>query len=216
MPVLISENVSVPRLIILRGSPAVGKTTISKKIIQIDSAKKKTHIPVDDFQLYDARPMCKDREKLGIRNAAVLSKNFLLEGFDVIVDYVFDDIEDQKNFLEFIFSEKLGKLDRVYVQQFYLDAPIEKVVTRNKSRKGKRGEYMNMPLLRKLHERISKTKGLIEHEVVIDSTKYSPKQCARFIISNNQAYRNNEILETVKLPDKDLARALEKDDEDEE
>ena len=158
--------------------------------------------------------MCKDREKLGIRNAAVLSKNFLLEGFDVIVDYVFDDIEDEKEFIKFILGEKLGKLDLIYVQQFYLDAPIEKVVTRNKSRKGKRGEYMNMPLLRKLHERISKTKGLLEHEFVIDTTKYSPKQCARYIISNNKAYKNDEVLETVKLPEKDMARALEEDNED--
>ena len=31
MPVLVNETVSVPRLIILRGSPAVGKSTISKK-----------------------------------------------------------------------------------------------------------------------------------------------------------------------------------------
>lgn len=126
MPVIMSEGVEVPRLIILRGSPAVGKSTIASKVASLNSAKKKTHIAVDNFQKYDLRPMSKDREKLAIRNAALLTKNFLLEGFDVVVDYVFDEPVDQEVFMNFIFSEKLGELDTIYVQQFYLDAPIEK------------------------------------------------------------------------------------------
>lgn len=211
MPVLINENVEVPRLIILRGSPAVGKSTIASKVASLNSAKKKTHIAVDNFQTYDLRPMSKDREKLAIRNSALLAKNFLLEGFDVVVDYVFDDVEDQRQFMDFIFGDKLGTLDTIYVQQFYLDAPIEKIVKRNQSRSGKRGEYMNVPLLRKLYARTSETKGMIEHEVILDTTKYSAKQCAKYILSYKEAYKNDETLETVQLPEKDLARALEED-----
>ena len=135
MPVLMNENMEVPRLIILRGSPAVGKSTIASKVASLNSAKKKTHIAIDNFQTYDLRPMSKDREKLAIRNAALLVKNFLLEGFDVVADYVFDDIEDQRQFMDFIFGDQLGTLDTIYVQQFYLDAPIEKIVKRNQSRK---------------------------------------------------------------------------------
>ena len=41
MPVLTSEGIEVPRLIILRGSPAVGKTTIASKVASLDSAKKR-------------------------------------------------------------------------------------------------------------------------------------------------------------------------------
>lgn len=211
MPVLMNENVEVPRLIILRGSPAVGKSTIASKVASLNSAKKKTHIAVDNFQTYDLRPMSKDREKLAIRNSALLAKNFLLEGFDVVVDYVFDDVEDQRQFMDFIFGDKLGTLDTIYVQQFYLDAPIEKIVKRNQSRSGKRGEYMNVPLLRKLYVRTSETKGMIEHEVILDTTKYSAKQCAKYILSYKEAYKNDETLETVQLPEKDLARALEED-----
>ncbi len=155
--------------------------------------------------------MSKDREKLAIRNAALLVKNFLLEGFDVVADYVFDDIEDQRQFMDFIFGDQLGTLDTIYVQQFYLDAPIEKIVKRNQSRSGKRGEYMNVPLLRKLYARTSETKGMIEHEVILDTTKYSAKQCAKYILSYRDAYKNNETLENVLLPEKDLARALEED-----
>lgn len=211
MPVLMNENVEVPRLIILRGAPAVGKSTIASKVASLNSAKKKTHIVVDNFQTYDLRPMSKDREKLAIRNSALLAKNFLLEGFDVVVDYVFDDVEDQRQFMDFIFGDKLGMLDTIYVQQFYLDAPIDKIVKRNQSRSGKRGEYMNVPLLRKLYARTSETKGMIEHEVILDTTKYSAKQCAKYILSYKEAYKNDETLETVQLPEKDLARALEED-----
>ena len=211
MPVLMNENVEVPRLIILRGSPAVGKSTIASKVASLNSAKKKTHIAVDNFQTYDLRPMSRDREKLAIRNSALLAKNFLLEGFDVVVDYVFDDVEDQRQFMDFIFGDKLGTLDTIYVQQFYLDAPIEKILKRNQSRSGKRGEYMNVPLLRKLYARTSETKGIIEHEVILETTKYSAKQCAKYILSYKEAYKNDEILETVQLPEKDLARALEEE-----
>ena len=212
MPVIMSEGVEVPRLIVLRGSPAVGKSTVASKIASLNSARKKTHIAVDNFQLYDLRPMSKDREKLAIRNAALLAKNFLLEGFDVVVDYVFDEPADQEVFMNFIFGDQLGKLDTIYVQQFYLDAPIEKIVKRNQSRNGKRGEYMNVPLLRKLYAKTSETKGAIKHEVIIDTTKYSAKQCAKVILSNREAYKNDQVLETVSLPEKDLARALEEDE----
>lgn len=211
MPVKISEGLEVPRLIILRGSPAVGKSTIASKVASLNSAKKKTYIAIDNFQLYDLRPMSKNREKLAIKNAALLTKSFLLEGFDAVVDYVFDELEDQEMFMNFIFSDQLGKLDTIYVQQFYLDAPIEKIIKRNQSRSGKRGEYMNVPLLRKLYEKTSKTKGLIEHEVVIDTTKYSAKQCAKYILSNCEAFKNNQVYETVLLPEKDIARALEEE-----
>lgn len=208
MPVITKNNEEVPRLIIIRGAPAVGKSTIAKKVAALNSAKKKTYLAVDNFQTYDLRTMSKDREKLAIRNAALLTKNFLLEGFDTVVDYVFDDIDDLKKFIEFIFSDTLGKIDTIYVQEFYLDAPIEQIVKRNQSRSGKRGEYMNTALLKKLYAKTSATKGLLAHEAVIDTTRYSAKQCARYILSNQEAYQNNLTLETVQLPLKDLERSL--------
>ena len=209
MPVIINKNIEVPRLIILRGSPAVGKSTIASKVASLNSAKKKALITVDNFQLYDLRPMSKSREKLAIKNSAVLTKNFLLEGFDVVVEYVFDDVEDHKNFVDIILNDTLGKLDTIYFQSFYLDAPIEKIIKRNQSRSGKRGEYMNVALLRKIYARVSDTKGIIETEIFIDTTKYSAKQCARYILSFSKAYKNNENLEEISLPEKDLLRALE-------
>ena len=210
MPVLLENDITAPRLIILRGSPAVGKSTVAKKLAALNSAKKKAYVPVDDFQLYDLRKPSLDREHLAIKNAAILTKNFLLNGFDVVLDYVFDHIEDEIEFCDFLFSASIDSFkEDIFVQKFYLDAPMEKVIKRNQSRSGKRGEYMNAPLLRKLYQRVSETKGQIPGEVIIDTTPLSAKQCARFILSYTSAEKNNISPVTITLPEKDAARSLE-------
>lgn len=210
MPVLLNNvETEVPRLIILRGSPGVGKSTIASKVAALNSAKKKTYIPIDTIQHMDMRKPCKNKEKLGIKNGAVLAKSFLLEGFDVVVDYVFDEVEDEISFLDFVLGDIMGKIDECYVQLFYLDAHIEKVVKRNQSRSGKRGEYMSVPLLRKLYAKTSDTKGSIPNEIIFDTTPYSAKQCARFILSYGKALKNGKELVDIKLPEKDMQRALD-------
>lgn len=207
MPVLDNEGNSYSRLIILRGSPAVGKTTISKKIASMDSAKKKARIPVDDFQLYDARKPCISREKFAIRNAAILTKSFLLEDYDVVVDYVFDDLKDEDEFMSLLFGDTLGKLKDVYVQKFYLDAPLEKVLKRNQSRSGKRGEYMSVTLLRKLYAKTDLTKGKDKNEIIIDTTALGVEKCARYILSYSKAYKNDLEYVDIILPQKDIEKA---------
>jgi thymidylate kinase len=92
---------------------------------------------------------------------------------------------------------------------FYLDAPIEKVVKRNQSRSGKRGEYMNTALLRKLYEKVSRTKGNVSNEIIIDTTNLSAKQTARSIVSCTEAMLNGVDIVSIMLPDADIARSLE-------
>lgn len=208
MPVLDNEGNSYPRLMILRGSPAIGKTTISKKIASMNSAKKKAHIPVDNFQLYDFRKPCLSREKFAIRNAAILTKSFLLEEFDVVVDYVFDDLEDEYNFMSFLFGDTIGHLKDVYVQKFYLDAPLEKVIKRNQSRSGKRGEYMSVPLLRKLYAKTDLTKGKAKNEIIVDTSSIGVEKCARYILSYTKAYKNDVDCVDIILPQKDMGRTF--------
>lgn len=206
------ETVLVPRLMILRGSPGVGKSTVSSKVCAINSAKKKTYISVDAMQHMDLRTQSKNKEKLGIKNAGLLAQSFLSEGFDVVLDYVFDETADLDGLISAI-REGLSKADvRFYLQIFYLDAPIERVVKRNQSRSGKRGEYMNTALLRKLYQKIEQTKGTVPHETIIDTAPLSAKQTARVVVSCPVALLNGEDLVTVVLPDADVARALERDD----
>ncbi|MCQ2468762.1 MAG: AAA family ATPase [Ruminococcus sp.] len=207
-----NEEVFVPRLIILRGSPGVGKSTISSKICALNSAKKKTLISVDAMQHLDLRTPSKNKEKLGIKHSAMLASSFLAEGFDVVIDYVFDDINDLNNVIDLINNSHNNSL-HYYLQVFFLDAPIEKVVKRNQSRSGKRGEYMNTSLLRKLYERVSISKGTVPYEFIINTAPLSAKQTARAILSCSQAYVNgyaSELID-VKLPEADIKRALEEE-----
>lgn len=207
MPAIGTDGDFHPRFIIVRGSPGIGKSTISSKIVSLNSAKKKSHLIIDNFQLLDGRAPCKDKEKLAIRNAALIAKNMLLEGFDVVAEYVFDDLEDLEYFTSKV-SEAAPKVE-FYLQRFYLDAPLEKVIKRNQSRSGKRGEYMNAPLLRKLYGAVSKTRGAVDGEIVFDTTLYSAKQSAKYILSYVEAFRNGTERVTMTLPAKDMERSLE-------
>jgi len=215
MPVIEMVNqeiVLIPRLMILRGSPGVGKSTVSSKVCAINSAKKKTYISVDAMQHMDLRAQSKNKEKLGIKNAGLLAQSFLSEGFDVVLDYVFDETEDLTTLVDSICDGLAKTSIRFYLQMFYLDAPIERVVKRNQSRSGKRGEYMNTALLRKLYNKVELTKATVPHEIIINTTSLSAKQTARTIISCNKALLNGIDPMDVVLPEVDVARALESDD----
>ncbi len=214
MPVLTEEGIECPRLIILRGSPAIGKTTLAKKIASMNPAKKKAHIPVDDFQLYDARKPSLMRERFAIRNAAILTKSFLLEDFDAVVDYVFDNIEDEEGFMSLILGDEFGKLNDIYVQKFYLDASLETVLKRNQSRRGKRGEYMAIPLLKKLYAKTDITKGKVKNEVVLDTSDWGVEKTARLVLSYDKAYKNDEEFANVIFSQKNTKESQEVESED--
>ena len=206
------ESVYIPRLIILRGSPGVGKSTISKSINKINSATKKTYISVDAMQHLDLRNPSKNKEKLGIKNAAILATSFLEEGFDVVMDYVFDEPKDIENVVNIIRSGMDKAKFNFFMQIFYLDAPLDKVIKRNQSRSGKRGEYMNTALLKKLHAKVDSTKGSITSEVIIDTSPLSAKQTARTIISSAIGKMNGVEQVDVSLTEDDMNRALDLDD----
>lgn len=205
-----NSEILVPRLIVLRGSPGIGKSTVTSKVCALNSAKKKTAISVDAMQHIDLRKPSKDKEKLGIKHSALLTKSFLSEGFDVVLDYVFDDITDLQNVIDYIKNSSESKV-HFYLQMFYLDAPVEKVVKRNQSRSGKRGEYMNTALLRKLYQKVSATKGTIENEIILDTSDLSAKQTARTILSCSTALLDANTLVEVELPEEDAKRALADD-----
>ncbi len=129
-----------------------------------------------------------------------------------VLDYVFDETDDLDELVKSI-HEDLAKANiRFYLQMFYLDAPIERVVKRNQSRSGKRGDYMNTALLRKLYQKVEKTKGTVPHEMIIDTAPLSAKQTARAIVSCSEALLNGNNLVNIVLPEADAKRALESDD----
>lgn len=202
-----NSEILVPRLIVLRGSPGIGKSTVTSKVCALNSAKKKTTISVDAMQHIDLRKPSKDKEKLGIKHSALLTRSFLSEGFDVVLDYVFEDTADLQKVIDYIKNDSESTV-HFYLQMFYLDAPIEKVVKRNQSRSGKRGEYMNTALLRKLYQKVSATKGTVENEIILDTSDLSAKQTARTILSCSMAVRDGIVPVEVELPEEDAKRAL--------
>lgn len=215
MPVYIhsdEKEICLPRLMIVRGSPGIGKSTVSKAINKINSAAKKTYVSVDAMQHLDLRSPSRNRERLGVKNAALLAASFLEEGFDVVVDYVFDMEEDYNDLLSKIREYCIHRTVDYFLQTFFLDAPLEKVLKRNQSRSGKRGEYMNTALLKKLYAKVSEKRGQFAGEQIIDTSSLSPKQTARTIISCAEGHINGTEAATLDLCDADKARALETED----
>jgi predicted kinase len=175
----------VPRVIIVRGAPGVGKTEIARKTASLLKARKKARIPIDFLQDFDMRGPSKDKMKLGVYHAAVITRSYVREGFDVVIDYVFDVPEDLEFFVDKVFRSNTGPTAPCVIQIFYLTAPLEIVSKRNQSR----DLVMNKSLLAKLYKACEKSKGATCGEIVIDTARRSIKQVAKMILQERTALR---------------------------
>ena len=164
-------------LIILRGSPAVGKTSISKKILSLNHNPKIAYIPIDEIQDFDKSKAINRKEELGIQHAGLLARNFLKNGYSVLIEYSFNTATQERELLDFILNENYES--SILTKLFYLDATYAEIVKRNANRDG---GPMKSTLLKKLYERLSETRGKLEGEVILDTTKHSAKQCAKIIL----------------------------------
>lgn len=172
---------TVPRVMILRGPAAVGKTAVARKLSSLLSGAKRAYIAIDELQHFDLRRVSRDKLKLGVYHAAVLCRSFVREGFDVVVDYVFD--QDLEFFIEKIFRSHVSKLAPCVVQIFYLDASFEVLERRNKERESPmRGE-----VLRELYEACDSAKGGYPGETVIQTDKLSVKSTAMRLLAAQKA-----------------------------
>ena len=176
-----SKCTKIPRVIIIHGTPGTGKTTIAQKVSSLLPGSKKAYIPIDSIQHLDLRNASNDKFKLGIFHTAIICRSFIQEGFDIIVDYVFD--QDLDFFVDKLFRSHASKLPECRVQICYVDAEFEMIKKRNKERK----DSMSLVILKKLYETCEKTKGKFPGEIVIDTTKLSPKASAKTIIENTVA-----------------------------
>lgn len=184
----------VPRVIIIRGTPGTGKSTVAQKVVHLlKGTTKKAYIPIDDLQHLDLRNGCKDKFKLGIFHAALLCRSFIQEGFNIVVDYVFD--ADLDFFVDKLFRSHATVLPPCKVQIFYVDATFETIKKRNKERK----DSMPLPVLTELYEACNAQKGRFPGEVVIDSTKLSPKGTAKAILDSKTAIVGCKKDGTLKL-----------------
>ena len=177
-----SEIKSPPRVIIIRGTPGTGKSTIAQKVSSLlKGTTKKAYVPIDNLQHFDLRNGSKDKFKLGIFHAALLCRSFIQEDFNIIIDYVFDS--DLDFFVNKLFYSHATKLPPCRVQIFYLDAEFETIKKRNKERR----DPMPLLTLKKLYEKCNSQKGSFPGEIIIDTTKLSPKATAKAILESKKA-----------------------------
>ena len=175
------SKANIPRVIILRGSPGVGKSTIAMKVCTLLHKNKVARVSIDDLQHFDQRNACKDKFKLGIFHAAIVCRSFIQEGFDIVVDYVFD--RDLDFFVDKLLRSHATRLPPCKIQIAYLDAKFDVVKKRNKNRK----DPMPLCVLTELYECCNALKGQFPSEVVIDTTKLSPKGAAKKVLESRIA-----------------------------
>ena len=179
-----AKNTKPNKVIILKGSPGIGKSFTARKLILQLKNKKVALISVDEILHIDQRNLTEDKLKLSKFHAAILTRSFIQEDFDVIIEYTFD-IPDHLNFMiDKIKHSHVEKLPNPSVHIFHLTATLEEVVKRNKSRRDG-SDPLPANVLKKLYNSCENTAGKVEGEIIIQTTKVPLKKIV------------DQILETI-------------------
>jgi predicted kinase len=117
----------VQKLIILRGAPASGKTTIAKRLRNFE--KKRAWLKVDNFKDFFTEDA--SRALNYVNGAAVATLNYLLQNsFSVVMDGVFQDTKPIDESCRV--ADKLNIPNKV----FELEATLETLISRDLEREG--------------------------------------------------------------------------------
>ena len=163
------------KVIILKGSPGVGKSFTARKLISQLKAKKIALISIDELLHIDQRNLVEDKLRLAKFHAAILTRSFLREKFDVIIEYTFDIPEHLNFMIDKIRHSHAEKLPQSDIHVFHLTAKLSEVSKRNKTRKDGT-DALPDKVLTKLYNSCEKTAGKIEGEIVIETDKMPLKK----------------------------------------
>ncbi len=155
-------------VVILKGSPGVGKSYVARKLTGRLPSSKRALISIDELLHVDQRPLGRDKLRLAKFHAAIMTRSFLREGFDIIIEYTFDIPEDLAFLIDKLTHSHSEELHPCSIHVIHLSAPYEKVIRRNAHRRDG-SDPMNLALLRKLYKRCEATAGLMEGEQIIDT-----------------------------------------------
>jgi len=154
----------MPKIIIITGPPASGKSTITKRLAEL--ADKGAVINVDDLRdmikagqvkPWEQKNEAKEQILLGTKNACTLAKNLLEAGFDVFIDDVIISGE-----LINEYKKHLGKELKIIVL-----LPTETTITK---RDGVRGPDDKMgKRATELHKKFFEAKDKINWQVIDNS-----------------------------------------------
>lgn len=176
-----ARNTKTNKIIILKGSPGVGKSFTAGKLISQLSNKNIALISVDEILHIDQRNLTEDKLKLAKFHAAILTRSFIQEGFDVIIEYTFN-IPDHLNFMiDKIKRGQVEKIQKSSIHIFHLTAKLEEVIKRNKTRKDG-SDPLPDNILKKLYTSCEKSVGKVAGELIIETDKTPLKNIADKII----------------------------------
>ncbi len=170
------------KVIILKGSPGVGKSFTSRKLISRLNTTKIARISIDEVLHFDQRRnLTNDKLKLAKFHTAIMVRSFLREGFDVVIEYTFDITEHLEFLIDKIKRSHTEQIPPSDIHVFHLTASIEEVSKRNKTRKDG-SDPLSEGILKKLYKSCEKTAGKIKSEVVIDTNKVPVKNAVEKIM----------------------------------
>jgi tRNA uridine 5-carbamoylmethylation protein Kti12 len=156
-------------IIILKGSPGVGKTYTAKKLVSKLKNKKVALISIDQLLHLDTRSLNKDKLKLSKFHAALLVRSFLREHFDIIIEYTFDIPEHLEFMIEKMQHSHAEEIPKANIYVFHLAASLDEIIKRNKNRRDG-SDPMAEDVLKDLCEECERTVGKIAGEVFLDTT----------------------------------------------
>ncbi len=169
-------------VIILKGSPGVGKSFTARKLISRINKTKTARISIDEVLHFDQRRgLTKDKLKLAKFHTAIMVRSFLREGFDVVIEYTFDILEHLEFLIDKIKRSHTERLSTADIYIFHLTASINEVTKRNKTRKDG-SDPLPDGTLKKLYKLCENTAGLVEGEIIIDTDKAPVKKTVGFIM----------------------------------
>lgn len=159
------------RLIIIRGVAGSGKSTLAENL--------RPHFPkktaVIHTTLFYWEIVNGDSPEVALENAYLLTKNYLKNGYTVILEGTLYK-KDSKGIYWADKFEKLGKTQKAKVDRIFLTASSHKLIQRERKRK-----KISLAKLQEFRKKILPT--LSEKDALIDTTALSPKAVLRKTLS---------------------------------
>jgi tRNA uridine 5-carbamoylmethylation protein Kti12 len=170
------------KVIILKGSPGVGKSFTARKLISQLKNNKIGLISVDELLHIDQRKLKEDKLKLAKFHAAILTRSLLREDFDVIIEYTFDIPEHLEFLIDKIQHSHVEKLPKAAICVYHLTAKLNNVIKRNKSRRDG-SDPLPKNVLERLYKKCEETAGKVQGEVIIQTDKIPLKRVVDQILT---------------------------------
>lgn len=169
------------RVIILKGSPGVGKSFTARKLITQLKNNKIALISVDELLHIDQRKLNEDKLRLAKFHAAIIARSFLREGFDIIIEYTFDIPAHLEFLIEKLQHSHVEKLPKADIGIYHLTAKISNVINRNRSRRDG-SDPLPRNVLERLYKKCELTAGKVQGEVIIQTDKMPLKKVVEQIM----------------------------------